>query len=678
MKYHSWLLGIIVILIFFFPHLLLADTANQARNPSFEQSVMSGAAAGWTLVHWDAENVIVGEVDTGVVHKGVQAFRIESAKPDDARIEQVIPVLANHWYHFSAWVKTDNVADDRVGANLSIIGAMEHSPDVRGTQAWQKIEVWGKTADDQTEIQLAARLGFYGANTTGRVWFDDIQVLAVDAPPHGAPQMSLTATPATPATPAPDTALGSNESLENSAVLFLSAVFVLLAFVVIRQRQTLATLIIKPWQPVLIGTLAIAIKLALAGYYFGYRPDITTFSAWAIELYKQGPMAFYRSGYFADYPPGYMYLLWCVGAIMHYLQLVFATPVFLMVLKMPAILADVLTAWWLFRWGDQQQDRMPARIAAILWLINPLAIMTSSVWGQVDSIFTLVLVLSLAAFERARFSRAAAWYALAILLKPQALLLAPLGVIALIQMPTWRIRWQSVVSFIVVAVVFILPFTWRQPSPWWIVDLYGGTLGSYPYLSLNAFNLYALLNANWLPLKTIFLGIGVGTWAWLLVICSMLPIMYCTWRSRIEGRYLWAAAAIVAVFFVFGPKMHERYLFPAALLTLASWLWLQDRRLLLIAMGFSLTCFINTWVVLETFVRLNSSFVAYEQWLLPLVSLVNVGLVGYLLYVGWQVLIRQQYLPLLKCIACQYHQHKREKRVTGDEGRTEMTDAEKK
>ena len=642
MKHHSCMLRVAALLILFITRLVLADSDNQARNPGFEQSLMSGAAPGWALVHWDAHNAVVGEVDTGVFHAGTRAFRIDVPAPDDARIEQVIPVLANHWYHFSAWVRTKNVANDKVGANLSIMGSMEHSPDMRGTRGWQKLEVWGKTASDQTEIQLAARLGFYGANTTGQVWFDDIQVLVVDAPPHGAPQMSLTVSPTAASAP------GNTVLLMNSTAVLVSAVFVLLAVGVIRQRQTLATRIIEPWQLAMIGALALAIKLALAGYFFGYSPDINLFGAWAIDLYQRGPSAFYRAGYFVDYPPGYMYLLWCVGAIVQHLHLAFAAPAYLMVLKLPAILADLWVAWWLFRCGDHQHDRGSARVAAVLWLINPLAILTSSVWGQVDILFTLVLMLSLVAFERAQFPRAAAGYALAILLKPQALLLAPLGVIALLQMPTWRVRCLSIGSFVIVAVVLILPFAWRQASPWWIFRLYGGTLDSYPYLSLNAFNLYALLNANWLPLETTFLGVGVGMWAWLLVICSLLPVMYCTWRSPLAGRYLWAAAAIVAVFFVFGPKMHERYLFPAALLTLVSWLWLQDRRLLLIAIGFSLTCFLNTWVTLDAMARLNSSFVAYGQWLLPPVSLINVGLAGYLLYVGWQVLIRQQCLPLRK------------------------------
>lgn len=642
MKYHSWLLAIIASLMALFTQPVLSDSENLVRNAGFEESVIPGPSSGWTLVHWDANNAVVGDIDTAISQEGNRAFRIDVPEPDDARIEQVIPVLSNHWYRFSAWVKTRDVAEEGVGANLSIIGSMEHSPDVRGTHDWQKIEVWGKTAADQTQIQLAARLGFYGATTTGQVWFDDIQVVAVDAPPPDAARMLLNAQPTTPSE------TDDGFLLMNSVAIGISLMYVVFALVVVRQRRSLSTLVIQPSQMVMIGLLALTFKLALAGYFLGYSQDIHTFSSWAVNLYERGLSAFYRADYFADYPPGYMYLLWCVGAIAHYLQLELASPAFLMVLKLPSILADLLAAWWLFRLGNEQIDPSAARVAAILWLLNPLAIMTSSVWGQVDSIFTLVLILSLVDFENDRFTRAAALYALAVVLKPQALLLAPLAIIALMRMTGWHMRLQSVAGFTAIAVLLILPFAWHQSSPWWVFSLYGGTLGSYSYLTLNAFNLYALLDANWLPLETALLGLDVGKWSWLMVSCGLLPVLYCTWRSRVPGRYVWGAAAIVAVFFVFGPKMHERYLFPAALFSLMSWLWLQDRRLLQIAIGFSLTCFVNVWVTLDSMTRLNTSLVPYEQWLMPLVSALNVALAVYLFYTGWQVLIRRHSLPLSK------------------------------
>ncbi len=643
MKNFCWPVCLFLITLCGFSPLLLAETNNQVRNFSFEKAVLSNAAPGWTLAHWDADNLVVGEVDNRHAHDGIAAFRIDVPKPDDARIEQVIPVLADQWYLFSAWAKTENISDSGVGANLSVIDAMEHSPDIKGTQDWQQLQVWGKTGKEQTEITLTARLGFYGGNASGTVWFDDIQVIAVDAPPYGAPQMLLTA-PLNSSAPSSGVASGF---MMNSAVIFLCIFFGVLAFSVIWQRHILASIILKSWQLVGIGLLALAAKLALAGYFLGYSADVNTFSAWAIDLYQLGLGAFYRPGDFTDYPPGYMYFLWCVGSIVQNLHLRFGTPIFLMVLKLPAILADLCAAYWLYaQFKPTAADREKARIAAVLWLFNPLAILTSSVWGQVDSIFTLVMVLTLVAFVRAQFSWAAAGYALAILLKPQALLLAPLALVAFIRMPNWREQISTLAIFIGVAVILILPFAWQQASPLWIFNLYAGTLGSYPYLSLNAFNLYTLFNANWLPLETTVFGVGVANWAWLLVLAGLVPILYMVWRTRVVGAYLWAAAAIIAVFFVFGPKMHERYLFPAALLTLVCWLWLKDKRLLGVAIGFSLTCFINLWVTLDAVVRLNSSVVLYDQWLLPLVSFANVMLTLYLLYVGWQVLIREQCLEL--------------------------------
>jgi Gpi18-like mannosyltransferase len=634
-----WFSCIFLMMAMLFSHLLWADAENLVRNFSFEKTTVDNTPPGWTLVHWDANSAVVGEVDKQHRYQGAVAFRIDVPTPDDARIEQVIPVLANQWYRFSAWVKTQNVSESGVGANLSVIDAMEHSPDIKGSQDWQQVQVWGKTGDAQTSITLAARLGFYGGVSTGSVWFDDIQVIAVDAPPYGAPQMLLTP-------PAKKNVTASTSGfLMNSAVILFSLLFVGLAITLMAQRQALAALVIRPWQLLAIGLLALSFKLVLAGYFLGYSADVNTFSAWAMDLYQHGIGAFYRPDYFADYPPAYMYLLWCVGAIFHHFQLTFATPTFLMVLKLPAILADIAAAYWLYSQSRLQSiDRVYARIAALLWLFNPLVILTSSVWGQVDSIFTLVLVIGLVAFVRAQLNVAAACYAMAILLKPQALLLGPLALLAFIRLPHWRAQLQIVAIFTAVAVLFILPFAWHKDSPFWIVKLYAGTLGSYPFLTLNAFNLYTLLNANWLPLETTLLGVGVAKWAWVLVVSGLLPIFYIMQRTRVVGAYLWAAAAIIVVFFVLGPKMHERYLFPAALLTLVSWLWLKDIRLFGVAIGFSITCFINTWVTLDLMVRLNTSFVPYDQLLLPLISFANVSLAFYLLYIGWQMLIREKYV----------------------------------
>ncbi len=64
-----------------------------------------------------------------------------------------------------------------------------------------------------------------------------------------------------------------------------------------------------------------------------------------------GLASFYNSGMFADYPPGYMYILWLTGSIARALGLEYGGAGYVLITKLPGILADIsrrvydLSAW---------------------------------------------------------------------------------------------------------------------------------------------------------------------------------------------------------------------------------------------------------------------------------------------------------------------------------------------
>jgi len=47
----------------------------------------------------------------------------------------------------------------------------------------------------------------------------------------------------------------------------------------------------------------------------GFPTDVGTFEAWAERLAQIGPGRFYEPGYFSDYPPAFLYVLWSLGAL---------------------------------------------------------------------------------------------------------------------------------------------------------------------------------------------------------------------------------------------------------------------------------------------------------------------------------------------------------------------------
>ena len=135
-----------------------------------------------------------------------------------------------------------------------------------------------------------------------------------------------------------------------------------------------------------ILVLGLVLRVFIAGVYLplsGLSNDIGAFTAWAMRLASVGPAEFYEAGYFSDYPPGYMYVLWLLGSIGHGLIETLGRDVTGGLVKVPGILADVGVAWLLFvicrRWGGELVDRSRFRVApvtlglaaATVYLFNP-------------------------------------------------------------------------------------------------------------------------------------------------------------------------------------------------------------------------------------------------------------------------------------------------------------------
>ena len=64
--------------------------------------------------------------------------------------------------------------------------------------------------------------------------------------------------------------------------------------------------------------VGLALRLIIAYVLFpgsGFESDIGSFTSWALTLAHDGPGGFYANAGFADYPPGYLYVLWVLGSI---------------------------------------------------------------------------------------------------------------------------------------------------------------------------------------------------------------------------------------------------------------------------------------------------------------------------------------------------------------------------
>ncbi len=345
--------------------------------------------------------------------------------------------------------------------------------------------------------------------------------------------------------------------------------------------------------------LSFALRVFPALFFPGYAGDMACWKGWSAQAFGAGLWNFYSADMFCDYPPGYIYVLYILGGLAKILPRGAEELLF----KLPAILTDVAFCVILYTEARKASEdtRLPLCLAFV-YAICPASIVNSAVWGQVDSIFTFFLVLSLLRLSQKQYAKSGAYYALAVLLKPQALLFAPIFLLTVIENRKISDFGKKLLgaagSFIGVFCLFVLPFAVKQGAGF-IFSLYGQTLASYPYATLNAFNLYTILGANGAPLsETVYPILGT-----LGILFSVFLSCFVFYKGKDTSRFFYAAALVITGVFLFGTKMHERYLFPAIPLLLFAYAYKKDKRILLSAFFVSLLHFINVGYVYANSLR---------------------------------------------------------------------------
>lgn len=402
-----------------------------------------------------------------------------------------------------------------------------------------------------------------------------------------------------------------------------------------------------PHKFVLLGLLlltALLLRLYIAPIWVGYDTDVRTFLAWSDRVYSVGLSGLYTNAkeYFLDYPPGYMYVLYLIGLLHHKLSIPWESAESLLILKLPAILADIFTVYLLFRLavsgeGGKRTWWQAVQIAA-LFAFNPAIWANSAIWGQVDSFFMLFILATLLQQQRGRLPQAAVFIALALLLKPQALLFGIFLLIDVIRKRSLMVWLLSVLSGAATMAVVSLPFAVGRGYGW-LLELYSGTLASYPYASLNAFNLMALLGGNFVDMNTSVIHIPYQWIGWVLMLSSIVYVCYLYIRSKGQrGALLYVAFLFITAVFICMTKMHERYLHYGLLLALVSFIYIKDRRILWLFMGFSLTHFINIADVLLRSFHQDYHIPRYDLLML-VVSAINVIMFAYACLLGWRLFV---------------------------------------
>ncbi|MCM1216207.1 MAG: glycosyltransferase 87 family protein [Lachnospiraceae bacterium] len=375
----------------------------------------------------------------------------------------------------------------------------------------------------------------------------------------------------------------------------------------------------------LLFLAALLLRLLAAARSEGFDTDISCFAAWAERMHTVGAAGFYSPEVFTDYPPGYMYVLGIIGWLRSTLDIPYFSALHLILLKLPAMVCDLICGWLLYREAGERYSERQALFLCGAYLFNPVIILNSAVWGQVDSVFTLALLLLCLFLAKGRLFPAYLAFCGGLLLKPQMLLFSPIllaGVADQAFPDGLSLRrlgrnllygLLSLGGFVCLCVPFGLENVWTQ---------YFSTVESYPYAAVNACNLWGMLGLNWVSQDVLFLGIPYKFYgyAFILLIVVMVFAMSLLHRENRE-KYPFLAAVLILTLFVFSVRMHERYLYPGLALLLLAFIYKPVKSVWLCYGGFSALHFYNTAFVLFFYDPQN-----YDRRA-PLLMLVSMGMV---------------------------------------------------
>lgn len=569
---------------------------------------------GWDIVAYEAENYSVYTQNGALV--------IASAAENDVRLCQMVKVEPNTVYRLSAEISAEGVHGGRGVClsvdNYTLDGTYAVSAGRTGSFDWTRETLIVRTGAKQSYINFTLRLGFYSETSAGTARFRAAQLVRTNDPEEIASAVSLDQT-------AQQTVISAGESDEARAIrlrsylhLFIVCAIVLACVLLwgfYRNRERFYSLpsdrkTVNRCFLLVVLTGAV-FRLMLSLLFGGHDYDMNCWQAWGRDIVQNGTAQFYTApGHeWYDYPPGYMLVLAGVTWLLDVFRIPAGSGAAVFAYMLPAYAADVGIAVLLMRFARKRGFSESAELfLGALAVFNPAAVILSGAWGQIDSVLTLLLLLSFSELIEGRRISAGAIYGLAIMTKWQALIYGPVLAAEYILSVRNKDDALRTVGGVIAALLVIfavsLPFRGNQ-SFFWVIGRFLNSAGGYDYASVEAYNFLALCGGNWqsaeLPLIPGILSYkAFGTAAVVLAVALSIAMQVVS-RRREAGETLCArperllipAAFCMFMIFTFGHYMHERYVFPVMALLTAAYIATRDKRLLASSMLLSVVLSLN-------------------------------------------------------------------------------------
>ena len=385
---------------------------------------------------------------------------------------------------------------------------------------------------------------------------------------------------------------------------------------------------------------ALSLRLYLGYSSEGFTTDLDTFKSWANLANSVGFGQIYHEDIFLDYPPGYLYVLVFLEKLRLLLGLPMESQAYSLLIKMPSILADLFCGGAVLLLAQRKLGEKSALLLSGAYLFCPAVFLNSAQWGQADSFCTAILLGSLLLLCQERYIPSAVLYGLSIACKPQMFIFAPLYLFFALKRRRFGMLGLGVLLAVGTLLLTALPFT-QDFNFLWLLERYQSTLDYYSFYSVNAYNFWSLIGWNWKALPAGLAGDALDLLG--AVIATVLCGVW-VFRSKSRAVVFYCPALLMAAMYAFSVKMHERYLFPALLFLLLSFVFTQDKGMLRAFALCAVAHYANVAYVLWQFREYYNSYNP-NTGLTRALSAMQLAALGCAVWVGARVFLRGDVRP---------------------------------
>ena len=343
---------------------------------------------------------------------------------------------------------------------------------------------------------------------------------------------------------------------------------------------------LKIGQILMLGLLLRLILVTISGFH----PDLLNHIDWGIRFLDLGPRKFYENIFWgvswANQPFGSILLFTLMALIKNVLfgfilflnNTISLFPSFIIpfleanlhvwLVKLPFIMSDIGITYLIYKIIQKYKPKYSI-LASLIFILNPIVIYNSTIWGQTDSLINLLALTGLYLTFEKKYFIGIFLFLLTFIFKLSLIIYIPIfGLLLLKRIKDWKKFVLPICSFFAFILILAIPFKLDGFSSFkWIWYMYTNRVlvrqGSM--LNGNAFNIWSLIFSIDLSKSefTKFIGLSYQLWSRILYIIFLIPIWIKFLKSKLTLKGL-LYALLISSFgsFIFLTNMHERYLYP--------------------------------------------------------------------------------------------------------------------